>query len=218
MYDLESADRYTGIVDRLLGEPVYISEKLEGENAWATAWPDGRGAIGMRDNTILLKEGVENRFHKTLRACEVDRFAEYLAGRHGYGLRATVYAELLGPGCGVGNHYDLPAPTVRIFDVRIGPRFLEPLEFYDRVNAWYGAVTAERILVPAIVRPEARTTLRAFLGTRTVKEASDGPSLLAPAKRREGIVIVPLAEGRDDRIGRLILKQRSPAYLANTDL
>ena len=53
----------------------------------------------------------------------------------------------------------------------------------------------------------------------SIKEASNGISLLAPGKLREGIVIVPEEEGWSQRLGgRLILKQRSPNYLAKTGM
>jgi len=40
---------------------------------------------------------------------------------------------------------------------------------------------------------------------------------LNTAALREGIVIRPMIEQRDERLGRVILKQRSPDYLANSD-
>jgi hypothetical protein len=36
--------------------------------------------------------------------------------------------------------------------------------------------------------------------------------------RREGIVITPMKEQDDPNVGRLILKMRSPEYLAKSDL
>jgi len=212
-YDIESADRYTALVESLLDRDVFVTEKLEGENAWVTAWPDGSVAIGMRDNTILEKEGVENRFHQVLRAQGVPGFARELAER--YGQRVAVYGEFVGPGAGPGNYYDLKRPAVRLFDIRVMFDYLPPAEFLERVEARWGS---EPPTVPVLQDPRAACTLRTWLAGRTVKEASDGPSMLAPTKRREGIVIKPTTELRDDRIGRLILKQRSPAYLAHSDL
>ena len=211
-YDIESADRYTVLADMLLDQPVFITEKLEGENTWVYA-AEGDVRIGMRDNTILPKEGVENRFHRVLKECCVDAFARALRERLGT-TTVTVHGEYIGPGCGVGNYYDLPAPTVRLFDIRTPSGFVPPDVFLDAVERFYGDLD---LVVPILQGPD-RTALRQWLNGRTIKEASDGASLLAPKKRREGIVIKPLVEQRDDRIGRLLLKQRSPAYLANSDL
>jgi phage shock protein PspC (stress-responsive transcriptional regulator) len=211
MYDLESADRYTDLAELLMDQQVFITEKLEGENTWATATHDAETLMGMRDNTILEKPDVENRFHRVLRLCGVDEFAQSLSSK--YKQRATVYGEFIGPGCGVGNYYDLDASTVKIFDIRMQFAWMSPEEMLYAVTAFYGKDTD--MVVPILSHLD---TLRGWLNGRTVKQASDGMSVLCSMKRREGIVIKPMTEGqRDDRIGRLVLKQRSPAYLANTD-
>ena len=60
--------------------------------------------------------------------------------------------------------------------------------------------------------------LRDWLAGRTLQEASNGMSLLNPKVRREGVVIKPMVEESidfgDGCLQRLILKQRSPEYLA----
>lgn len=211
-YDIESADRFTVLAELLMDQPVFITEKLEGENSWSAATPGETPLIGMRDNTIHLKEGVENRFHTLLTNTGIPEFATMLAKE--FKALSAVYGESLGPGCGVGNYYELPTPALRLFDIRTGHPFLAPEEFLARVQAFFGNLD----LVAPILQPPDGTTLRQWLNGRTVKEASNGPSVLNPKKRREGIVIKPLVEQRDDQIGRLVLKQRSPAYLANTDL
>ena len=60
-------------------------------------------------------------------------------------------------------------------------------------------------------------TLREWLDGKTIKEASNGESELHPVLR-EGVVIRPLEEQRDDKFGRIIIKQRSPEYLAKSKL
>ena len=62
-------------------------------------------------------------------------------------------------------------------------------------------------------------TLREYLDGKTVKEASNGLSILVPGLNilREGIVISPLKEKYVMHFGRLILKQRSPEYLLKHD-
>ena len=208
MYDLESADRYVDLAELLMDQPVFITEKLEGENGWVRALPDGTYTVGMRSNTIHLKEGVPNRFHEAFKVNRMVELALKLAKK--YNDRVITYGEFIGPGCGVGNYYDLDRVRTPIFCIKVGMRWLTPEEF---LQAQLNFVEP----APILQMPDG-TTLREWLNGKTVKEASNGMSLINPSKRREGIVIKPLVELRDDRIGRLVLKQRSPAYLANTDL
>ena len=59
--------------------------------------------------------------------------------------------------------------------------------------------------------------LREYLNGKTIRYASNGKSVLADTKR-EGIVIKPLIEEFHPILHRLLIKQRSPEYLAGTDL
>ncbi|KAF0246971.1 MAG: hypothetical protein FD180_194 [Planctomycetota bacterium] len=59
-------------------------------------------------------------------------------------------------------------------------------------------------------------TLRSFLAGRTLKEVSNGRSLLFDAPR-EGLVVRPMEERQVPGFGRLVVKQRSPEYLAGTE-
>ena len=68
-------------------------------------------------------------------------------------------------------------------------------------------------IVPVLSRG---ATLNDWLAGKTVKEAANGKSTLYDGPR-EGVVITPQQESRHPVIGRMILKQRSPAYLAGSD-
>jgi hypothetical protein len=59
--------------------------------------------------------------------------------------------------------------------------------------------------------------LKDWLNGQSIAEASNGPSRITPTLLREGIVIRPMREMREEMIGRLIIKQRSPQYLATSD-
>jgi RNA ligase (TIGR02306 family) len=207
-YDVESADRYVEIAARLMDEPVFITEKVEGSNLWVRAETDGSVAVGQRENTITPRDGVEHTFHVIARRHRLDE----LARSFGRDQPVVVYGEALGPKI-QGNIYNFKTHGVRLFDVRVGFRFLAPAAFLEAVRAFFGNTD----LVVPILQPPDGTTLRAWLGGRTVKEASNGRSLLAD-RPREGIVIKPLAEERHPEIGRLVLKQRSPQYLAKSEL
>jgi RNA ligase (TIGR02306 family) len=209
-YDIESADRYVSIAELLMDQPVFITEKVEGSNLWVRAEPGGRVEVGQRSYSIQPKEGVEHSFYTIAARCGLPAFAAALAAEHGQD--ALIYGEALGPAI-QGNIYKLPRQTVRLFDIRVGPRWLSPEELLAAVQSRHGDLS---LLVPILQAPDG-TTLRQWLGGRGVKEASDGPSLLGPTLR-EGIVIKPLQESRDLQIGRLLLKQRSPQYLSKSEL
>lgn len=204
-YDIESSDRYRSITDALMDVRVYVTEKMEGENMWICARPDGDILVGMRNNHIVPKDGMDNRFcrlslpyHDRLR-----KLAQTL------GKTVTLYGEALGPGTNVGNYYKLPEPRVLFFDMKIDHTWVSVDPFLQY------SVTLGFPTVPTYA---CGITLRNWLDGYTVKEKSNGYSVIAPAFLREGIVIRPMEESTDPNIGRLILKQRSPAYLAKSNL
>lgn len=210
-YDIESADRFVEVAALLMDQPVFITEKLEGSNFWVRASPDGRVSVGQRGFTIEPKEDEgEHSFHAIARAQRIGELALAEAARRER--TVLVYGEALGPGI-QGNLYKLPRHTVRLFDIRVGHEWLGAAEFLATVAEFFGD---HALVVPVLQAPDG-TTLRQWLGDRSVKAASDGRSALA-ATAREGIVIKPVLESRHPDLGRLVLKQRSPQYLAKTEL
>lgn len=209
-YDIESADRYVELANTLMDQPVFITEKVEGSNLWVRAEPGGAVAVGQREHGLTPREGSEHTFHAIARKHRLDAFAAALAETHGSAV--VVYGEALGPKI-QGNIYQLKTHAPRLFDIRVGFNFLGPEAFLDAVRSFFGD---HSLVVPVLQHPDG-TTLRSWLGGQSVKEASNGRSLLAD-RSREGIVIKPLVEARDNRIGRLVLKQRSPLYLAKSEL
>jgi RNA ligase (TIGR02306 family) len=208
-YDIESADRYVAVATLLLDQPVYVTEKVEGSNLWGRCEPDGTVTVGQRENTITPREGVEHTFHLIARRTRLVEFAQALAAARA--APVVVYAEALGPKI-QGNIYNLKTHTARLFDVRVGPEFLAPVAFLDAVRGFFGG---SELVVPVLQPPDG-TTLRGWLAGRSIKEASNGTSRLAE-RLREGIVIKPATEARHPELGRLVLKQRSPQYLAKSD-
>lgn len=208
-YDIESADRFLAVTAQLMDAPVTISEKVEGSNFWTRAEPDGSVCVGQREHTLLPREGAVHTYHAMAEGLRIAELARLLA--HERGRPATIYGEALGPKI-QGNIYQLRNHTVRIFDIRIGSHFLPATEFLSAVRGFFGG---SEILVPVLLEP-GTTTLREWLAGRSIKEASNGRSLLAD-RLREGIVIKPLVEEYLPEIGRLVIKQRSPLYLAKSE-
>ena len=208
VYDIESSDRYRDLTEALMDVSVTITEKVEGENTWVMADPDGTLTVGMRQNTIIPKEGYQNHFY--LASQPAHAFVREMA--RNLKQTVTVYGESLGTGSNVGDYYNLGKKDFRIFDMKIGRNWVDAATFREYVITYFGNTN---IMVPIL---GWNVTLRTWLNGQTVKEASNGASALNPKLRREGIVIRPMVESKDPNIGRMILKQRSPAYLANTNL
>ena len=111
---------------------------------------------------------------------------------------------MIGPGI-QGNHYKLPAQALKVFEIEANGAPLEASIYLDLVNQF------EIDVVPLLAK---EVILRDWLVGRNLAQASNGKSLLNPAVIREGIVIRPMNEMRSELLGRVIIKQRSPEYLA----
>ena len=211
VYDIEGAENYPAIVAALMDVQVYISEKLEGMNSWFSV--EGEAVtFGQRHNRI---EPIEDKEHDFLRVSKPEGLFDLgkkLSAKFG-GKKVTLRGEYVGPGV-QKNIYKLAENRVYLFDLLVsqGPgdiRYLNPDEFLFEVGTGP---------LPYVVPPiSLGKTLREWLNGRTIREASNGMSLLLPTQRREGIVIKPMVEGRNGEIGRLLIKQRSPEYLAESE-
>jgi RNA ligase (TIGR02306 family) len=200
-YDIEGAERYQDVVEQLLDVRVQVTEKLEGSNLSVTARLGEPTLVGMRNKLLIEDAGKQHPMCEAARRQGLIIAAESL--RNCYTEQTTVYGEYLGPGV-QSNIYRMTEREIRCFDVRVGDRFLDCERDWPPNFRWV-PVLAENV------------TLREFLDGRTVQQASNGASLLGGV-RREGIVIKPMIEMRHPTLGRLIIKQRSPEYLANSDL
>jgi RNA ligase (TIGR02306 family) len=207
VYDIDGADRYPGVAEALQDLPVYVTEKLEGTNFAAVREPDGRLIVCQRENAIEELPDKQNLYCETARLQGVPARLDDLATRFP-GVRLVLRGELIGPKV-QGNLYGLSHPEVRFFDLKVGERYLPPLEFV--------ALLPPEQRVPVL--SDGGQTLRQWLAGRTLQQASDGPSQLKPAAPREGVVLKPLTEQWSEALhGRLVIKQRSPAYLAKSEL
>lgn len=208
VYDLEGADRYTQQAALLFEGDVMVTEKVEGSNFSVLVRPDGALLVNQRTKTIVPREGVEHTFWKIAREQRVLDFARSLGDKHP-GLPLLIYGEAIGPGI-QGNLYKLKGHELRLFDIRIGGAWLSPGDFLDAVASFFGS--PDKLVAPVL----HRGPLASWLAGRSIKEASNGRSLLADVPR-EGVVIRPAVERTVPDFGRLVLKQRSPEYLAKTE-
>jgi RNA ligase (TIGR02306 family) len=212
VYDIEGTERYAAQVDQyLMDEPVMITEKLEGSHFAASISRDGEISVCQRRYRILPVDGTEHDWYKVartsglLRKLPLIQQEEWNCGRDPEVI--TVRGEILGPGI-QGNIYGLSEHQLRVFEIEIDG---EPV---DVERCWSLVEKFEIETVPVI---SIGATLRNWLGGQKIADASNGKSILNPAVMREGIVIRPLQEIRDATLGRVIIKQRSPEYLAASD-
>lgn len=226
VYDIEGAERNTDAVKRLMFEQVVVTEKLEGQNFSVTYDPVAdRVYVNQRRYTIEEIEAGEHRLWKLARSSGmipttdplsglIDvSFLGYLAGIYA-GQRITVYGEAYGPGV-QGNIYDSRQMRLRLFDIKINDEFVDFPTFIGLVHMHfridYKFLSSNPITVPILFTG----LLADWLQGKTIAHASSGPSALYTNVLREGVVIRPFIESRHPEIGRLIIKQRDPVYLAN---
>lgn len=207
VYDIEGADNFPHLVDVLLDLDVCVTEKLEGSNWSATRTRAGDLFVSQRNHSIRPTEGAEHDFWRVAREQGLlDLLARLSAERPGRDV--TLRGEYLGPGV-QKNLYRLPKNLIALFDVEVDGRALPFREFEAIVRE------AQAVAVPVLFVGR----FREWLGPRTVREASNGASVFQGANgvAREGIVVKPLVEQAHEELGRLILKQRSPEYLAGSE-
>ena len=206
-YDIEGADRYVEVADLLMDKEVVITEKVEGMNAsFSFDIETGIFYVNQRNFCIKPVDGKSHSFHKIAQELGLEEMIKSLIQKCHFReniSNVTFYGEALGPGI-QGTIYKLKDQTVRFFDVKIDGRFVDCTE----KKWWLNHLDSVPILMSG-------STLREWLAGKTIQEASNGKSVLNPSILREGIVITPRQEEYHPKISRLILKQRSPAYLAN---
>jgi hypothetical protein len=191
-----------------MDQQCYITEKVEGSNAALVRTSAGELIVCQRNYAIHLDEDTaSNSFVTAFKIdsflCLIDSVARVYPNK-----TVALRGELLGPGV-QGNIYGLSKHEIRLFDIKVDGRYLGATEFLSFVRD-------PNMRVPTLAQ---NVTLRDWLSGQTVQEASDGYSMLAPKVRREGLVIKPMYEDSVDfgngRNSRLVIKQRSPLYLAN---
>lgn len=224
-YDLENAQNYPDVVSEILGRPVIVTEKVEGSHWGVSAefYTDGTmGSVEVFQRNYKiepLSRGDEHNWFTAARRMTVDEsidnaetvlnlLYEKLADstQAGYINRVTVRGEIVGPGI-QGNYYNLPDYYVYVFEIEVNGK---PVDAYT-----FTELASELNLrtVPILFKG----LLSEFLANDSLEEASDGKSVINSDKLREGVVIKPYTEMQHKDIGRLVIKQRSPVYLAKTD-
>lgn len=230
-YDIENVQSWPDILRE--GEEVAITEKLHGTWTLIGRVP-GLGHPELLDGEIIVScknlsaKGLAFKWHEAnqtsniycrsviqlaRRGIDITARLKAMAANPGMqvmvpGLKITTPVLLLGEIFGKGIqdlHYGQAIPAFRLFDVFIGEpstgRYLD----YDEKTAVAANLGIE--MVPLLYKgpfsKELLVSLRDGMETLTGRRSN----------LREGAVFTPTHERRDMRLGRVILKSVSPAYL-----
>jgi RNA ligase (TIGR02306 family) len=189
------------------GEEVVVTEKLHGTNCrvgFVTTLIDG----GRRQQWMAGSRGLRRKEPPDLEAVRFNTYwyphtlpgvqnllREIFMQGHD---QAVLYGEVFGSGI-QSYTYGQRGIAFRAFDLMIDGQFVE----YDRFIGWCDRHGVE--VVPGIYR--GGYTLA------TVKHLSEGESLVGGSHGREGVVVKPVQERTDMKIGRVIFKYVGDAYL-----
>jgi len=217
VYDIEGAERNAGAVTQLAyGIGVVITEKMEGSNFSATWLPDEkRIAVNTRKHEIVLDGSAESKHPFIDQFLEQNLMEIMVQVRQKYkDMHFTLYGEFCGPGV-QKNIYKLEKPLIYLFDIKVGTRYLEAEEFYAFTEGYCIApILAYDVDLVEWINAQCPEDWDHEEQQFSIKHASNGKSMILD-RSREGIVIRPMLEQYSpDHNGRLIIKQRSPEYLA----
>jgi len=217
-YDIEGCDRFPTVVELMMDKDVWISEKMEGTNFGISIDSGGTIRVNQHNNTVTPIEGSEDKhtFLEVADKHELDIVLRKLQTSDFPGKNILIRAELCGPSI-QKNLYKFKDHKIFVFELEVNGK---PLDVASMTNALFGEERIE--FAPTIFKGK----LRDFLNGKTVQEASNGKSLVNKDALREGIVIKPMLEEMAEwpkiksdgttviERGRLVIKQRSPEYLA----
>lgn len=218
-YDIENIKKYPNIFQD--GEEVYITEKLHGTWCCFSFHPEVDHPIvtskGLSAQGLIFKFNKNNERNLYIRTFkqlqnEFDRAKDVLYtcfeqseyDYQGRGVPFYILGEIYGPSI-QDLHYGEKQPKFRAFDLFIG----DPSNgVYERPKgrfAWFDSFGIEH--VPLLYHgPFSAEVVEKFTNG---KESISGDNVNV----REGIVITPARERRDEEIGRVILKSISDDYL-----
>ena len=205
-FDVESSDNFPDVETALMDVEVIVTEKVEGTNWWCSACDDGKVWVGQRQHSITESDG-KNVFWECARESGILEFCQkYSRDNNCY---FNLRGELTGPKI-QGNYYGLEKPKIFLYAAQINGKYIDSVDFFDLMvaNNIYN-------LVPILSR-NYKETLGEWLGDDTLSDASGGQSEINGNVLREGVVIVSKIEQTHEKLGRLMLKKRSPRYLAKT--
>jgi RNA ligase (TIGR02306 family) len=183
-------ERYENFPDVLKeGEEVVATEKIHGSNL-RVSQKDGRLYVGGRN--YMFKESERNLYWSALKNNGIDVvLLEKLADE------MVFYGEVYGSK--VQNlHYGLTTQKVIFYDAFLQGRYLDWNEFVELIE------TLGLSMPPLIYK--------GFYQLDKIKRLAQGTTLLGGEHIREGLVVKPVVERFDSKLGRVIMKFLNPEY------
>ncbi len=207
-YDIEGAQKWSAVVDALMEIPVLITEKLEGSNYAAMYKKDGTFVVCTHRQQVEEIEGYTHTWWEVSRRQKIPELCQKIMDAYeGLAQYVVVRGEVVGPKI-QGNYYGLPTYHLFVFDIEVDGKVIDAWQWLAYRNlGWFDSVPVLEISVP----------LKTYLDGKTLQEKSTAQSTLNPKLLREGIVIRPMTEMNWEKLGRVIIKQRSPEYLLKSD-
>ena len=206
IYDIEGANRYQNVVDYLMDKDVVIEEKIEGSNMHILLKSDGNFSVAQHNFYIESNDPEQPHSFEVVAKRDLLPLAQKLQLEKFPNSDIRIWAEFIGESV-QKNIYSIKGHKALIFEIYINNKPMNAIDLIELVKEY------NIDFVPILFVGK----LRDFLNSQTVQEASNGQSKLANIKR-EGIVIHPYIEQYSPELdSRLLLKQRSPIYLASTD-
>lgn len=217
-YDIENLERYPMVFNVLKDQDVIITEKLEGTHWWARIDSD-RETVHVGQRNFEIKRGDDSRlsdhpFWKVFYQQDLDTLLYWLSLEF-IGYNVTIRGELVGDGV-QGNYYQFKQGEHRVylFEIELDGMPISASAFNGLMKAAEQKFNFTVYRAPvlyngklSILCDSAADVIKVAHGHSQVK--SDGISRL-----REGIVVKPATEGYHPEIGRLFIKVRDAAYLA----
>jgi RNA ligase (TIGR02306 family) len=184
------------------GRTFYVTEKLDGSSFTAFV---REGEFGVCSRNLLLDAADDTSlFMRVAKRFGLEERLKAFAAARGYDV--AVQGEVIGPGV-QGNKYALAEVALRVFNVFdvSGYRYL------DHADMLAAVAEMGLELVPQL------GTLDLAHSVDELVALSEGMSVLNPKAHREGLVLRPLVEVRDDYLGRLSFKAINPKFLLKYD-
>lgn len=185
--DIEGLRRYPDIL--VPGEEVVVTEKIHGENA-RVCFREGKLWVGSRTN---IKRDDTGGWWLAVRNSGIEEAVRQFPNLVFYG-ESHGYTGKFQYGTG-------KRPAFRCFDI------------FDSERGHYLNFDAFNAVCKSVSIPTAPVLYRGPFDLATMTALSDGPSTLDVSHTREGVVIRPVAERWDERVGRVILKLHGETFL-----
>ena len=178
------------------GEPVSVTEKLHGTNCRLGLIEGEWMAGSMSVRRKRPEEGADSLYWRPMGLPGVQPLLESLGRTH---RQVILYGEVFGSKVQNLNYGQTGAQGFRAFDVLADGKYLDTNAF-EAVCAQHGVET-----VPVLYRGP--------YDLATVKALSEGPTTLGADHIREGVVVKPVVERTDPKVGRVCLKYIGDPYL-----